>query len=167
MSEVASNYTELERNNRISQEFQRISIYFENLPENKQSIVIPLIQNAAFMRVTLDDLQEIISEQGPVEAYQNGENQYGMKQSAALQSYNALIKNYGATVKTLFGLLPAPEKKKPVPSFETWQPREKTEEEREEERKREAEHLKRINDEIARAAEMQRKQWEKEGRIKK
>lgn len=166
MSEVATNYTELERNNRISEEFQRISIYFENLPENKKSVVIPLIQNAAFMRVTLDDLQEIIAEQGPVEEYKNGENQFGMKQSAALQSYNALIKNYGATVKTLFGLLPT-EKKKPVPSFETWQPREKTEEEREEERRRDEEHRKRINEEIARAAELQRKQWEKEGRIKK
>lgn len=98
--------TELERNNKISAEFQRIIVYFETLDENEKAVIDPLIRNAAFMRVALDDLQEIIAEQGPVEAYQNGNNQFGMKQSAALQSYNSLVKNYAAVIKTLFGLLP-------------------------------------------------------------
>ena len=66
--------TELERNNRISEEYQRIKRFFEKLGEKEKSLVLPLIQNAAFMRIALEDLQEIISEQGPVEAYQNGQN---------------------------------------------------------------------------------------------
>lgn len=160
MSEIASNYTELERNNRISEEFQRISIYFENLPENKKSVVIPLIQNAAFMRVTLDDLQKIIAEQGPVEAYQNGKEQFGMKQSAALQSYNALVKNYAAVVKTLFSLLPSTEKKKGVPNIDKWEPREETEEELEEKRHKEKLLVIKRNLEIKRASEYQ--QWMRE-----
>lgn len=117
MPKTADNCNEIERNNRISAEFQRINVFFEDLPENKKSIVMPLIQNAAFMRVTLDDLQKIIAEQGPVEAYQNGRNQHGMKQSAALQSYNALIKSYTAVTKKMFDLLP-PEKR-PSP-YEIW-----------------------------------------------
>lgn len=114
--------TDLERNERISEELNRISIYFENLPENKKSLVAPLLQNASFMRVALDDLQQIIAEQGPVEAYKNGENQFGMKQSAALQSYNSLVKNYAAVIKSLFNLLPPMERPE-------WKQPEKTEEE--------------------------------------
>ena len=146
--------TELERNNRISAEFDRISYYFKDLPENKKSIVLPLIQNAAFMRVTLDDLQKIIAEEGPVEQYMNGATQYGMKQSAALQSYNALIKNYGAVIKNLFGLLPPMERPKEIPKLE---PREKTEEEMEEERLQEAMRYARQRAELKRASDYQ--QW--------
>lgn len=160
MPESSSIYTELERNNRISAELARISIYFENLPENKQSITFPLLQNAAFMRITLDDLQAIIAEQGPVEAYQNGEYQYGMKQSAALQSYNSLIKNYAATVKTLFGLLPPMERPKSIQNLEKLNPSEKTEEELEEKRHEEDVLRAKRNIEMKRASEYQK--WMRE-----
>lgn len=102
--------TEIERNNRISEEIERISGFFEKLPKNKLSIISPLIRNAAFMRVTLDDLQETIARDGPVDHYQNGANQSGTKQSAALQGYIALQKTYLQTVKSLAEYLP-PEKK--------------------------------------------------------
>ncbi len=98
--------TEIERNERISKEFSRINIYFENLEENEKAVITPLVQNAAFMKVTLDDLQEIIASEGVIEEYRNGRTQYGLKPSAALQSYNNLIKNYASVIKTLFGLLP-------------------------------------------------------------
>ena len=66
------------------------------------------------MRVTLDDLQEIIKTEGVVDTYQNGATQSGKKQSATLQSYNALIKNYNTVIKTLINLLP----KEPTASTE-------------------------------------------------
>ena len=58
------------------------------------------------MKVTLEDLQRIINEEGVTETYQNGANQRGIKQSATLQSYNSLIKNYASVIKTLSQLLP-------------------------------------------------------------
>ncbi len=145
---------------RIKEEYERINCFFEDLKENEKNIIMPLIQNAAFMRVTLDDLQEIIANQGPVEQYMNGANQYGMKQSAALQSYNALVKNYAAIIKTLFGLLP-PEKRATASLVEA---RTKVLSESEKHRKAEEaeEHQRRINQERDRAAEMQRKQRELE-----
>lgn len=150
-------YTELEKEKRISEEFNRISIYFEKLDENERAVIVPLIQNAAFMRVTLEDLQEIIAEQGPVEAYQNGANQSGMKQSAALQSYNSTVKNYAAVIKTLFGLLPPMER---TAALSYTKPRAKTEEEREEERRQMEERQKRINAEQEAAIAYQ--QWQRE-----
>ena len=143
---------EIERNNRINQEFERINVFFEELNEDEKAIISPLIQNASFMRVTLEDLQEIISDQGPVEQYQNGANQYGMKQSAALQSYNALVKNYAAVIKSLFGLLP-PEKVRK--EFPVWKPKEETEEE-------EAERQRKREEELDAAVEYQKRQRELE-----
>ena len=148
--------TESERNTRISEEFERISVYFETLGENERAVISPLIQNAAFMRVALDDLQEIVSREGPVDSYQNGANQSGMKQSAALQAYNQLVKNYSAVIKTLFGLMPA---KRP-PMVLKYEPHIKAKHEKEEERRRDDEQQKRINAEIAAAAEFQRRQRE-------
>ena len=113
---------------RISDEIKRISELFEEVDANQRAAAIPLIQNAAFMKVTLEDLQEIINTEGVTETYQNGANQHGVKQSATLQSYNSLIKNYAAVIKTLSSLLP-PEKK---PVQNPWKP--KTAEEIEAER---------------------------------
>ena len=104
------------------------------------------------MGVTLEDLQEIIAEQGPVEAYQNGANQYGMKQSAALQSYNTLIKNYATVLKNLATWLPPMARpKNPVEAFRAGR------EEEEEEEEDEYEKLRRRNEEINRIVECDRR----------
>ena len=76
------------------------------MDENERAVIDPIIQNSAFMKIQLDDLQEIINRDGVTEVYQNGANQYGVKQSAAVQSYNALIKNYAAVIKQLSGYVP-------------------------------------------------------------
>ena len=95
---------------RIEAELKRITERFEKADGNAKAIVAPLIQNAAFMKVTLEDLQEIINAEGVTDEYKNGANQYGIKQSATLQSYNALIKNYASVIKTLASILPPEEK---------------------------------------------------------
>lgn len=97
---------ELTKEERISKELERMSFYFEDIAENQRAIIAPLIQNAAFMKVTLDDIQAEINSDGITDIYQNGENQKGRKTSANLQSYNSLIKNYGGIMKLLSGMLP-------------------------------------------------------------
>lgn len=103
---IKSKSQEMDKNDRIFQEYERLSILFEDLSEEQFAVLYPTLKQAAFMRITLEDLSELIINEGPVEAYQNGANQMGMKQSAALQSYNSTIKNYAATVKMLFEKLP-------------------------------------------------------------
>ena len=116
---------------RIRDELDRLSELFADLEDDKRSLVGPLMQNAAFMRVTLEDLQEIIIEEGPTEVYTNGQHQEGVKQSAAVQAYNSLIKNYVSVIKSLGQYLPY---KKNVLMPPSWIPP-KTEEELEAERK--------------------------------
>ena len=97
--------------NRVQKELDELNTLFSDLGENEKRLVEGLIQNSAFMRVTLDDLQEQIDNEGVVDEYQNGAAQFGKKISATIQSYNALMKNYLAVQKKLHEMLP-PEKKK-------------------------------------------------------
>jgi hypothetical protein len=92
--------------NRIKDEYRRISKHFKRLPKNQREFIEPLLGNMAFMKVTLEDLQDEINENGCVEIYQNGRNQSGQKASGAIQSYNALIKNYNAISERIEKLLP-------------------------------------------------------------
>jgi len=70
-----------------------------------------VIKNAAFMAVSLEELQEIINEEGYTVEYQNGANQSGTKQSDAVKTHIAMTKNHAAIIKQLCDLVP-PEKKK-------------------------------------------------------
>ena len=96
---------------RIKDELARLSDIYKVLPPNTLAIVMPLLENAAFMKVTLDDLQEVINANGCSDDYQNGANQFGKKASADLQAYNSLIKNYNTVSDRLEKLLP-PEQRK-------------------------------------------------------
>ena len=147
------NLGENSKEKRIKKELSRISKFFEKADGNQRALVAPLLQNAAFMAITLEDLQETINAEGATDEYQNGANQRGIKQSATLQSYNALIKNYTTVIKALSAVLP-PEEKALASSLYQWQ--EKTDAEAELQIKYDQERTKRINAEIALAAEKQK-----------
>ena len=91
---------------KIDKEYSRVYEYFKGLPENQLAVALPLIQNFSFMKVTLEDLQASINENGVSEEYQNGQYQHGKKASSELQAYNALMKNFTTVQKQLSQLLP-------------------------------------------------------------
>ena len=90
---------------RIKKEKLRLSGIFKLLPDDAKKTAEKLIDNAAFMAVTLEDLQEYINEHGCTETYQNGANQSGKKKSSEVEVYNTMIKNYKAVIDTLLGLI--------------------------------------------------------------
>lgn len=102
---------EMEKSKLIKRELSRMKKMFGNLPENELKFIEPMLQNAAFMRVILEDLQEQIAESGCVEEYTNGENQGGKKMSAELSAYNSTVRNYNAVMVKLIERLPKQEKK--------------------------------------------------------
>ena len=57
--------------------------------------------NAAFMAVSLEELQEIINEEGYTVEYQNGANQSGTKQSDAVKTHIAMTKEKMIYMKPL------------------------------------------------------------------
>ena len=86
MNKKETEETKLEK---IQKEAKKIKRIFKDLDENKKKLVDPLIEKAAFMSVTLDELQETINN----EIYLN------------------MSKNYAAIVKQLTELVPAAKRK--------------------------------------------------------
>ena len=99
------------KNTNIKKEKQKMNKIFAKVDKNKKTIVEKLIDNVAFMSVTLDDLKEDIKTYGVKETYMNGSNQFGFKESIESKTYNTMLKNYMNAVKQLIDLLPDEEKK--------------------------------------------------------
>ena len=91
---------------RIKKEMSKLRRLFRDMEKSTMDTVSSLIKNAAFMAVTLDDLQETINLEGAISTYQNGENQSGTKKSPEVEIYNTMIKNHMAIMKQLSDLLP-------------------------------------------------------------
>lgn len=96
----------------IRKEQLRLKRAFKDLDKNKKTTVEQLISTAAFLSVTLRELEEEINRNGVTEEYQNGANQFGVKQSAAAVTHIAMTKNLTAIIKQLADLVPAEKKTK-------------------------------------------------------
>ena len=88
---------------------KRIAEYnkiFKDLSTEKKKLIKKAIEQAVHMEFQLDELQTALETVGFVEEYQNGNNQYGKKESTESKAYNQLMKNYTAVVKILLAELP-------------------------------------------------------------
>lgn len=106
IDQVISFFTKEQKEEIIRKEIKKLDKIFKNIDENKLKIVNPLIHQCGFMSAELQDLKELIKQNGSVEFYKNGANQFGRKKSAAVEVYNAMIKNFAAILKQLYDLLP-------------------------------------------------------------
>lgn len=91
---------------RINAEIDRITDLLADVEKDTLKGVKSLIENAAFMAVTLEDLQKSINTNGVISEYKNGENQYGTKKSPEVEVYNTMIKNHMNAIKQLIELIP-------------------------------------------------------------
>lgn len=109
---MAASNENLSKEARVKKEKNRLRGVFKDLDGNKKKTVEKLIETAAFMAVSLEDLQEIINAEGYTEEYKNGQNQFGTKESAAVKIHLAMTKNYATVIKQLAELAPPERKKK-------------------------------------------------------
>lgn len=98
-----------EKDKRIKKELNRLKRIFKNIDEDRKNTAKSLIENAAFLSVTLSDLQQSINDNGTMMEYKNGEHQYGTRQSPDISTYNAFIQRYTTIIQTLINLLPKDE----------------------------------------------------------
>ena len=95
---------------RIQREKDRLSEIFKDLEANKLKTCSALIDRAAFITVSLEDLEAQLNATGWVEPYQNGENQSGLKKAAAADVHISLTKNLNTIIKQLLDLVPPAQK---------------------------------------------------------
>lgn len=80
---------------------------FAELSDDEMKIASGLIDQAAFLAVTLEDLAAKIQAEGVTEEYTNGANQSGRKISSNAKAYTSLIGKYTTITTKLLQLVPA------------------------------------------------------------
>ena len=97
---------DLSKEEKIKKEILRLNKVFKSLDKNKLATVQSLIKTAAFMAISLDELQEIINNDGYSHEYQNGANQKGHKQTVEIKTHIAMTRNHTTIIKQLADLAP-------------------------------------------------------------
>lgn len=106
MNNNSGRYDEIAKQQEIKKEISKINKLFKDMEPKTKKAVQSVIENAAFMAVTLRELQEYLNQNGLTCEYQNGENQFGVKKTPEIDIYNTMIKNFISAMKSLTDLLP-------------------------------------------------------------
>lgn len=98
-----------EKKKRVRKEYNRIKKIYKDMPPDVKTTVDSLIHRAAFMRVSLEDMEEDLDERGFVEFFSQSEKTepYERERPVA-RLYNTLNKNYQSIMKQLSDLVPKP-----------------------------------------------------------
>lgn len=81
---------------------------FNEMDSDKGKLGLSLLEEAEFMKLTLDELKKNITENGVVTKMCQGA--YDIERAnPALNQYNSLIKNYNSTIKQISDILPKEE----------------------------------------------------------
>lgn len=104
-------YTPEEKEKRIKSELNRLKKIFADLPEDAKRVADGLIQEAAFMRVTLEETRAVIDREGVIERFEQGVQRF-YREHPATKVYTALINRYQGVIKQLLDLLPDKDKTK-------------------------------------------------------
>lgn len=95
------------KDNEIKKEIKNLNAIFKDIPDDKKKLVDGLIQNAAFMKVTLLELQRDVLENGAMIAVQSGNGFDTIKDNPAQKAYTTMISRYIAITAQLQTLLPS------------------------------------------------------------
>lgn len=96
----------LKKSTRIKRENERLRARYADLPEESMEILDGLIDRAAFLRPTLDDLEEDININGTTESFSQGDQEPYQRERPVVRQYNALLKNYQTIIKQLDDVQP-------------------------------------------------------------
>ena len=87
-------------------DLNKLKDLISSIDENKREFAEKLLNRATFMDNTLDELEEIIENEGAVITTTNGNGFDVMSEHPAQKSYNIMIGKYNALIKTIIDLLP-------------------------------------------------------------
>lgn len=103
---------ELTKEERIRKEEKRLQNIYKEIEENRKNTVQGLIPRCAYMRVSLEDMEKDLDENGFTELFSQSEKQspYERKRPIA-DCYNSMSNSYQKALKQLTDLLPKDETK--------------------------------------------------------
>ena len=102
-------YTTVEKDEAVKKEVRRLRKILKTIPDAHKKVADGLIQEAAFMRVTLEETRYVIDQRGVLDLFEQGEQSF-LREHPATKVYGTLINRYSVVCKHLFDLLPEPPK---------------------------------------------------------
>lgn len=98
---------EITKDERITKEVRRLNRIYKDIDKDKKAIIDGLIKRAAYMRITLEDWEMDIIQNGITEMFTQSEktDPYERERPVA-RLYNTMNKNYQSIIKQLSDLLP-------------------------------------------------------------
>lgn len=94
----------------IKKEKSRLAKQFKEIDKKSRAVVDGLIEQAAFLRVQLQELADDINQNGTTELFAQGNQDPYERQRPAANVYNSMNANYQKIIKQLNELLPKPVK---------------------------------------------------------
>ena len=91
---------------RIAVEERRLNKIFKDIDEKRKATTRGLIQRAAFMRVSLEDLESDLNENGFTEEFSQGDQEPYQRERPATKVYNTMNASYQKIIRQLTDLLP-------------------------------------------------------------
>lgn len=101
---------QLEREKKIKQEVNRIKKLYKDFEKDKAKVLEGLINQAAFLKITLEDLKEDLLKNGLIELFEQGEQCFN-RERPECKIYSTFMQRYSNTMKQLVDLLPVEVKK--------------------------------------------------------
>lgn len=104
---MAAAKTEKTKEQRIRTEYNRIKKSYKALSKESMNVVEGLIKRAAFMRISLEDMEEDLMENGSVEMFSQSDNQIPYERERPVaRLYNTMNGNYQKIIRELSSHLP-------------------------------------------------------------
>ena len=96
---------DLTKDEKIKKEVSRLNRILKEVDEKKKKTVEGLIKEAAFMRITLEELRDSINKYGVIDEMCQGEDTI-LRESPYVKTYNTMIQRYTTVNDKLLALLP-------------------------------------------------------------
>ena len=97
----------------VNNEIARLTKLFKDIEANRRLTVKGLIEEASYMKITLQELKVEIDKSGPIDEMPQGEYSI-LREHPALKAYNTMVQRYTNIIDKLTNLHPKAEIKKEV-----------------------------------------------------
>lgn len=100
----------LEKEKNIKQEINRIKKLYKDISKEKVKVLDGLIKEAAFMKISLEEIREDLMQNGMTELFVQGEQAFN-RERPEVKIYTTFMQRYSNVMKQLIDILPVEEKK--------------------------------------------------------
>ncbi|MCE0775449.1 hypothetical protein LWF11_13115 [Clostridioides difficile] len=102
-------YEQLEKEKKIKQEVSRLKKNYKDLEKEKNKILDGLVNEAAFLKISLEETREILIREGLTEIFKQGKQEFE-RERLQVKIYLNFMKLYTSVMRQLIDIIPSDKK---------------------------------------------------------